>query len=176
MLRPAPPPGVHRSLAAAVAALVMATSSRANAEEGRAPTATTEKTVATITVISGYSVAALGLGATVLFRTNASDAYEERRAIAGRNGDASALVWRCAGTGECGRMASLREDQDDATSRSNVALGVAISGALVGTAALAAYLLFGPEPEAKARAASRVRLAPLTDGRNTGGVALGGSF
>jgi hypothetical protein len=149
--------------------------SRARAEESGGLSPETERTIATATVIGGGALSVLSLGAAVLFSSQANEAYDDRRSIADRNGGASGPVWRCAATNECGRMATLREDQDTATARYDASVGVAIAGAFIATTALVTWLAFGPSTSSTRTETGAVRVGAGTDGRGAN-VGVGGTF
>ncbi len=84
-------------------------------------------------VYTGYGVAAVGLGLSFVFLSQANSAYDDRREIARQNGSEQATAWKCTGAVECARMSELRQDQETAQTWWAAMVGLAGGGVLVGT-------------------------------------------
>jgi hypothetical protein len=121
-------------------------------------------------IYTGYGVAAVGLGLSFLFLSQADSAYSDREQIARQNGSVDHTAWKCVGAAECDRMQTLRDDQADAKTRWAASMGVAIGGAVAGTVFLIAHLI---DSAAEAKSTAAVRLSPAVSHQEAGLRLLG---
>lgn len=106
-----------------------------------------------------------------MFLAKANSAYSDRQDIAKQNGSDTQTAWRCTGAAECKRMNDLREDQSSSIKWWGAMTGVAIAGAVTGTAVLIAHLL----DSSPTKRTARPMLTP-TLSHQEAGLQLQGTF